>query len=403
VRHIRHICVVGAVAAATILAACGTDPIDSGEASATDTPTETTEDLSASEPVLRFDNWPLYIDVDDDDENLRPTLEAFTEETGIDVEYVEAVNDNDEYYAKISPALSAGQAPGADVFVVTDWMVARLIKQGWLQPLDKDNLSNVEENLDPALASPSFDPERTYSVPWQSGVTGIAYDSEKLPDGVTSWEQLLTDPELAGKVTLLRGMRESLPVLAGAQGGSMESFTEDDVQAALDAVQSAVDAGQIRAFTGNEYVEDLASGNVVAAMAWSGDVFQLQLDNPNLKFVVPEEGGELWSDNLVVPVGATHKSNAEQLMDFYYQPEVAAELAAWVNYISPVPAAKDAMLTLADEEEAEDPEWAADLRELAESPAIFPSGDYLSNVGITRDFTSEEEERYEQAWNEIVN
>jgi spermidine/putrescine transport system substrate-binding protein len=400
VRHV-HITVVAAVAAATVLAACGTDPIE--ESAPTDSPTETTEDLSASEPVLRFDNWPLYIDVDDDDENLRPTLEAFSEETGIEVEYVEAVNDNDEYYAKISPALSAGQAPGADVFVVTDWMVARLINQGWLQPLDKSNLPNVEENLDPALASPSFDPDRTYSVPWQSGVTGIAYDSEKLPDGVTSWEQLLTDPALAGKVTLLRGMRESLPVLAGAQAGSMESFTDEDVQAALDAVQSAVDAGQIRAFTGNEYVEDLASGNVVAAMAWSGDVFQLQLDNPNLEFVIPEEGGELWSDNLVVPAGATHKTNAEKLMDWYYQPEVAAELAAWVNYISPVPAAKDAMLALADEEEADDPEWADELRGLAESPAIFPSGEYLSNVGIARDFTAEEETEYEQAWNEIVN
>lgn len=388
-RHIRQISVVGMVAAATVLAACGTDPVETASDDATEAPSDTTEDVSASDPFLRFDNWPLYIDVDEEDENLRPTLEAFSEETGIEVEYVEAVNDNDEYYAKISPALSAGQAPGADVFVVTDWLVARLIKQGWLQPLDKDNLPNVAENLDPALASPGFDPERMYSVPWQSGVTGIAYDAEKLPDGVTSWEQLLTDPELAGKVTLLRGMREALPVLSGAQAGSMEDFTDDDVQAALDSVQAAVDAGQIRSFTGNEYVEDLASGNVVAAMAWSGDVFQLQLDNPNLEFVVPEEGGELWSDNLVVPVGATHKANVEQLMDWYYQPEVAAELAAWVNYISPVPAAKEAMLEI-------DPE-------LAESPAIFPSEEYLTNVGIARDFSEEEEEQYEQAWNEIVN
>ncbi len=388
-RHIRQVSVVGMVAAATILAACGTDPVESASDEATDAPTETTEDLSASEPFLRFDNWPLYIDVDEEDENLRPTLEAFSEASGIEVEYVEAVNDNDEYYAKISPALSAGQAPGADVFVVTDWMVARLINQGWLQPLDKENLPTVEENLDPALASPGFDPDRTYSVPWQSGVTGIAYNAEELPDGVTSWEQLLTDEELAGKVTLLRGMREALPVLAGAQAGSMEDFADEDVQAALDSVQAAVDAGQIRSFTGNEYIDDLASGNAIAAMAWSGDIFQLQLDNPNIEFVIPEEGGELWSDNLVVPVGATHKANAEALIDWYYQPEIAAELAAWINYISPVPAAKEAMVEI-------DPE-------LAESPAIFPSEEYLSNVGIARDFSAEEEEQYEQAWNEIVN
>jgi len=369
-----------AAVGAPALAACGTDPVTpaAGEA----------KDLSAEEKVLRFDNWPLYIDTDEEDKNLRPTLAAFEEESGISVEYVEAVNDNDEYFAKISPQLQAGQPIGADLFVVSDWLVARLIGLGWLQGLDKDNLPTVESNLDPALASPGFDPDRAYSVPWQSGITGIAFNARELPDGVESWEQLLTDPALAGRVTLLSGMRESLPVLSGAFGSGLASFTDADVETALATVDAAVKAGQIRRFTGNDYVDDLASGNAVAAMAYSGDAFQLQLDDPDIQFVIPTEGGELWSDNMVVPVGATHKTNAELLMDYYYRPEVAAELAAWVNYISPVPAAKQPMADL-------DPE-------LADSPLIFPSENDLSNVGISRDITEDEEKQYETDWNAIV-
>jgi spermidine/putrescine transport system substrate-binding protein len=368
-----------AAAGAPALAACGTEPV---------TPASGGEDLSAEEKTLRFDNWPLYIDVDEDDENVRPTLEAFTEETGISVEYVEAINDNDEYFAKISPQLQAGQPIGADVFVVTDWLVARLIGLGWLQELNQDNLPTVAANLDPALQNPGFDPGRVYSVPWQVGITGIAYNARALPEGITAWDQLLTDSSLAGKVTLFSGMRESLPILAGIQGNGVDAFTDADVEAALAAVQAAVANGQVRRFTGNDYVDDLASGNVVAAMAWSGDAFQLQLDDPDITFVIPDEGGELWSDNLVVPVGATHKTNAELLIDYYYRPEVAAQLAAWVNYISPVPAAKKAM---------------ADIdAELAESPLIFPTEADLSNVRISREITAEEEQQYESDWNAIV-
>ncbi|MGB9374991.1 MAG: spermidine/putrescine ABC transporter substrate-binding protein [Jiangellales bacterium] len=370
-----------AVVGAPALAACGTDPVDT-EAGGT------TDDLSETAKLVRFDNWPLYIDVDEEDPNVRPTLAAFEDSTGISVEYVEAVNDNNEYFAKISPQLSAGQAIGADVFVVTDWLVARLINLGWLQELNPDNLPTVSANLDPALRAPGFDPDRLYSVPWASGITGIAYNAKALPNGISSLDQLLTDPELSGRVTLLSGMRESLPILAGAQGNGLESFTDADVDAAIAKVEQAVASGQIRRFTGNDYADDLANGNVVAALAWSGDAIQLQFDNPDLKFVIPEEGGELWSDNMVVPVGATRKTNVEKLMDWYYQPQIAAELAAWVNYISPVPSAKAAMAEI-------DPE-------LADSPLIFPSESDLSNVGISREITEEEEVRYETDWNSVV-
>jgi spermidine/putrescine transport system substrate-binding protein len=385
-RLLRNTGLAGAAAiGAPALAACGTDPVESAGGG-------TAEDLSESEKIVRFDNWPLYIDVDEEDENVRPTLAAFEEETGISVEYVEAVNDNNEYFAKISPQLQAGQPIGADVFVVTDWLVARLISLGWLQELNQDNLTTVAANLDPALQSPGFDPERQYSVPWQSGITGIAYNAKALPNGITSLDQLLTDPALAGKVTLFSGMRESLPILAAAQGNGLEGFTDADVDAAIAKVQQAVASGQIRRFTGNDYADDLAQGNVVAALAWSGDVAQLQFDNPDLQFVIPDEGGELWSDNMVVPVGASHKTNAERLMDWYYQPEMAADLVNWVGYVSPVPAAKDVLLEYGDEFSLA----------TANSPLVFPSADDLSNVAVSRELTDDEEQRYETDWNAVV-
>jgi spermidine/putrescine transport system substrate-binding protein len=384
-RLIRNTGLVGVAAiGAPALAACGTDPVESAAPSA--------QDVSATDPNLRFDNWPLYIDVSEEDENVRPTLRAFEEETGISVEYVEAINSNEEYFAKISPQLSAGQPTGADVFVVTDWLVARLINLGWLQELDQDNLTTVEANIDPALRDPGFDPGRLFSVPWQSGITGIAYNAKALPDGITSLDQLLTDPALAGKVTLFSGMRESLPILAGAQGNGLEGFTDADVDAAIAKVEKAVADGQIRRFTGNDYADDLAQANVVAALAWSGDVAQLQFDNPDLEFVIPDEGGELWSDNLVVPVGATRKTNAERLMDWYYQPEMAADLVNWVGYVSPVPAAKQVLLDSGDELSVA----------TASSPLVFPSEDDLANVSVSRELTEDEEARYETDWNAVV-
>jgi spermidine/putrescine transport system substrate-binding protein len=225
-------------------------------------------------------------------------------------------------------------------------------------------------------------------VPWQSGLTGIVYNQAAVPGGVTSLQQLLTDESLRGRVTLLSGMREALPLLATAFGSTLEELTEESVEAALTAVEEAVAAGQIRRFTGNDYTADLASGDAVACLGWSGDAIQLQWEDENIQFAIPEEGAELWSDNMVVPVGATHKTNAERLMDFYYDPLVAAELAAWVNYICPVPAAKEAMNDI-------DPELVAE-------PLIFPSAEDLATAGITRDITDDEEQRWTERWTTII-
>ncbi len=388
---LRGMGALGALAAGGSLAGCGTDPVAQPTPGATGGGTAAAPesvDKSDEEKVVTFDNWPLYIDVDEDDPNVRPTLDAFQERTGIQVEYIESINDNDEYFAKISPQLSNGQPIAADVFVVSDYMVAKLIRLGWLQELNHDNLPNVHKNIDPALLNPGFDPGRVYSVPWQSGLTGIVYNRAAVPGGVTSLQQLLTDESLRGRVTLLAGMQESLPILASAYGSSLEELTEESVEAALAAVEEAVASGQIRRFTGNDYTADLASGDAVACLGWSGDALQLQFEDENIEFVIPEEGGELWSDNMVIPIGATHKKNAELLMDHYSDPEIAAQLAAWVNYICPVPAAKEAMAGI-------DPE-------LAEEPLIFPSAEDLANAGIARDLTDDEEQRWTERWTTVI-
>ena len=220
--------------------------------------------------------------------------------------------------------------------MLTDWMAARMIDLGWLQKLDKSNMPNVEANLVPNLASPSWDTSRDYSVPWQSGLTGIAYNA-KLTKEVRSFDELLTRPDLKGKVSLLSEMHDTMLFMLLLEGKPTRRTSPTTSSARRSTGwRSPPTRGQIRAFTGNEYAQDLVKGNVVACEAWSGDIIQLQFDNPDIKFVAPEEGLALWSDNMLVPNKAEHKANAEKLMDYYYQPEVAAELAAWVNYICPV-------------------------------------------------------------------
>lgn len=369
-----------AVVGAQLLAACGTAP-------AKPVTQSQVPDTSDADKRLTFTNWPLYIDVDDDDPNLRPTLEAFESETGIAVKYEESINDNDEFYAKISPQLSTGQAISSDVMVLTEWLAARLKSEGYLQQLDHANLTTVAANLNPALAHPGFDPNRDFTVPWQSGMTGMAYNPKVMPFKPTSYNDLW-DSRLKGRITLFSGMRESLPMLLLANGVPLATFTEADFDNALALLEKQVDSGQVRRLTGNDYTADLVSGDVAACLAYSGDIFQLQFDNPEIEFLLPQEGGEIWSDAMMVPVGSPHKKNAERLMDFYYRPEIAAQLAAWVNYVCPVPAAQ-AELAKIDEE-------------LAKSPLIFPTEADLANVQISRDITPEEEDRWSDAWSAAI-
>jgi spermidine/putrescine transport system substrate-binding protein len=376
---------LGAGAALGGLAGCGVRPayVSPGDRAATD--------VSATDKRLTWANWPLYIDTDDEDARRRPTLEAFEKSAGISVDYVEEINDNDEFFGKISPALMNHQRTGRDLVVVSDWMCARFVRLGWVQEMDRARQPNVTKYLDPLLRSPAFDPGRKYTVPWQSGITGIAYNRRRLGRDIHSVSELWAS-DLKGRVTLLSGLDEAFALLMQGNGVDITRWTADDFHTVCDQVDKQVRKGQIRRFTGNDYIKDLSSGDVLACQAYSGDVIQLQADDPDIRFVVPEEGAELWSESLMVPNLARHKANAERLIDYYYDPEVAADLAAWVNYVCPVPAAQDVLASAKDEETAA----------LAEDPLIFPDTAMRRRLAIARDITSEERVGFAKRWNAIA-
>jgi len=369
-----------AVGAPGLLSACGTDAATQTTDSCKST------DVSDTEKSLHFSNWPLYIDqkkVKQGDKKVTvyPTLKEFQDASGIQVEYVADVNDNAEFFGIVRNQLAECQSTGRDMFALTDYMAARMIELGWMQKLDKANLPNVEANLSESLRSPDWDPNRDYSVPWQSGLTGIAYNSE-LTGEVRSFEELLTRSDLKGKVSLLSEMHDTMIFLLLMEGSDPQDFTADEYGAAIDRLAEVVDSGHVRAFTGNEYAQDLAKGNVVACEAWSGDVIQLQFDNPKIKFIAPEEGLSIWSDNMIVPNKAEHKANAEAWMDFYYDPQNAAELAAWVNYICPVQGAREAM-------EKVDPS-------LVDNALIFPTDDLLADTYSLMALDADTEQDYQR-------
>ncbi|MFB6523541.1 spermidine/putrescine ABC transporter substrate-binding protein [Streptomyces sp. NPDC056401] len=348
-------------------------------------------DRSGSDRSVSFSNWPLYIDTDEEDESRRPTLDAFAEKTGIEVRYTEEINDNDEFFGKISPALMNHQQTGHDVVVVSDWMAARFVHLGWAQKMDRSAQANVSKYLDPQLRSPAFDAGRLHTVPWQSGITGIAYNRKALGREIKSVQDLW-HPDLAGKVTLFSGLDESFSLLMQGNGADVTKWTETDFHRMCDQVESMVKKKHIRRFTGNDYTSDLSKGDVLACQAYSGDAIQLQADNPDIEFVVPEEGGELWAESLLIPNLAPRKANAEALIDFYYDPEMAALLAASVNYVCPVPAAREVLAASDDRETAE----------LAENPLIFPDEDMRKRLVVARDISSAERSSFAKRWNGIV-
>ncbi|MGZ4616133.1 MAG: polyamine ABC transporter substrate-binding protein [Actinomycetes bacterium] len=373
----------GGAAVAATLAACGT----SGTSKTVSTKSQAAKDLSATQKIINWSNWPEYIDVNDKTQK-RPTIDEFTAKTGIKVNYVEDYNDNDEFFAKVKPQLSSGQDTGRDVWCSTDWMVARLIRLGWVQKLDKANIPN-SKNLEPNLQNVEFDPGRAYSLPWQSGFTGIGYNP-KATGGkkIETIDQLLTDPSLKGKVTLLTEMRDTVGLTMLSMGIDPAKFTDDQFNQTIAKLQKAKDAGQIKAFTGNEYGKGLASGDIAACMAWTGDVVQLKPDNPSLGYVLPATGHMLWSDNFVIPNKAKHKKNAETLINYYYDPAVMAKVEDYVNYISPVAGAKEVLVK-------EDPA-------VAENQLIFPSPATLAKSHVFRGLTAAEETKYNKAFQNLV-
>ena len=335
--------------------------------------------------VLNFANWPYYIDVDEKTKK-RPTIDEFKVQTGITINYFEEINDNAEYFAKIQGPLSQGNGIDRDILVLTDnsRFPGLLVNQGWVEKLDKDLIPNIS-NLVDAQASPPFDPNREYSLPWQSGMTGIAWN-EDVTGPVTSVQQLLEDPKLKGKVTMLQELADSVGLVMLQAGDDPTAVTDETFNKAVATVQAAVDSGQIRRFTGNDYAQPLTKGDLAAAVAWSGDIVQLIPDNPKLRWAIPESGGMIWTDNMLIPTGGSVPT-ASTYMNYVYDPAVAAKIAAYIQYVTPVKGAKE--------------ELAKTDPELANNPLIFPDDATLSQVNQF-DSTALDNEDYITAWQGVL-
>ncbi|MEU9665595.1 spermidine/putrescine ABC transporter substrate-binding protein [Streptomyces bobili] len=339
------------------------------------------EDHSAKEKTVSFSNWTEYMDVDEAGKR-HPTLDTFTERTGIKVKYSADINDNNEFFGKIKPQLAAGQETGRDIVVLTDWLAARLIRLGWVQKLDASNLPHAYANLSGQFRSPDWDPGRAYSYPWQGISTVIAYNKKAL-DGVEvkSVSDLLDNPKLKGRVGFLTEMRDSVGMTLLDMGKDPGKFTDDDYAAAIARLQKGVDSGQIRRFTGNDYTSDITSGDFAACIAWAGDVVQLKADSPDIDFLIPDSGYMTSSDNMLIPNKARHKTNAERLIDYYYEPTPAAQLAAYINYVCPVDGVKDALAKI--DEDA------------ANNPLIIPDKAMQAKSHAFRSLSAKEETAYE--------
>lgn len=384
----------GITGAAAVAAACGAGesaPAASegagGDAEAAAPESGAATDMSDSEKVVMWSNWPLYIDYDDE-ETGRPTLDAFQEQTGIAVTYNEDINDNNEFFAKVRTQLEQGQNIDRDLVVLTDWMAALWIQNGYAQKLDKAQIPNAV-NLNPKYMGVSFDPNRDYTMPWQSGFGGLGYNIDGIDNALGTTELVsldqLFDPALKGRVTVLSEMRDTMGCILAWQGADPSNFTTAEFENAIAALTEQVDSGQIRQVTGNDYVAALESGDVIACIGWSGDVYALE---GNFGFSIPESGGMLWTDNMLVPASSTHKKNAEAVINYYYDPVVAAEVAAWVWYICPVDGAQEAMLEI-------DPE-------LAESPWIFPSKEILDQTSVFMELTPEQDVEYQRMFQRAI-
>jgi spermidine/putrescine transport system substrate-binding protein len=329
--------------------------------------------------TITISNWPLYID--------KGTVPAFEKATGVKVNYIEDINSNEEFFNKMQPLLAKGESGGRSIFVLADYMVAKMHQLGYLQELDKSALPNVERNLTASLKHPGFDPNRSYTVPWQSGMTGVIVNTEKAPDVHSICD--LFNPKYKGKVDFLNEVREAVPLVMKCEGVDPNKASESDWMKAIDKVKAAAQSGQIRRFTGNDYARDLTSGDAVAVMGWSGDAVQLQEDNANLEWRMPEEGCMLWSEDMVIPVGAPNPTAAEAWMNFVYEPKVQANIAEYVNYVTPVEGVKEVL--------------AKRNPELAKNQLIFPSASFTKNCSATPVIEGEEEQKVLKAFNAVLN
>jgi spermidine/putrescine transport system substrate-binding protein len=357
-RRLNRLILVGAALAASLaLAACGGgDEVGGGS----------DQDVEVAQPgpvsgEFNISNWVGYVDKGEGN-----AIDKFEQEyPGTTVNYTEDINDNADFFGKIQPLLEQGESGGRSMFVVTDWMAKQMYDLGYLQEIDYADVPNVEENLKESLRSPEFDPERNFSIPWQSGMTGLLVNTKLAPE-VQSVNDLF-DPKYKGKVTVLTEMRDTVPLMLKAEGIDPADATKEEWLEQVDRLQEAVDSGQLRRFTGNDYIQDLSNENVAAVIGWSGDV--ALVENDDVEFRMPAEGCILWSDNMVIPVGAPNTAAALAWADFVYQPEVQAPISDFVRYVSPVQGVEEVNPELAEDILVNPPEeFTADCSTQPEPP-----------------------------------
>lgn len=337
------------------------------------------------ESALLFDNWPLYIDPSED--GAIGSVERFSKASGVKMTYTESYNDNDEYFAKIQPLLGAGQRIEPDLIAPTFWMAGRLISLGWVDKLPLSEMSNLG-NLEDNYVNPPWDPTGEYSLPWQAGTAGIAYNIDVTGREIKSTAELF-DPEFRGKIGMLTEMRDTMGLILMSQGVDISTISSfDQAASSFELLEKAKADGQIRAFTGNDYIDDLVSGNYAACVGWSGDVLQLGKDSPNIRFVVPEEGGTLWADVMVMPKGTENTDAVAKWLDFVYDPVEAAQITAYVQYFSPVKGVQEELAKI-------DPELAA-------NPLVFPDAATAARLKSWANLSEDIDAQFADAFSSIT-
>ena len=364
-------------AASLTLAACGGGGVEGSGGTTTHSVAKAEGKPSGN---LTISNWALYID--------KKTIPDFEQATGIHVHYIEDINSYDEFFGKMQPLLARGESGGRSLMVATDWLAKKMYELGYIQRLDKQALKPALSHLDPDIKAPSSDPNWTFSIPWQGGMTGLIVNKKLAPD-VRSVNAIF-DPKYKGKVEMVSELREVVPLVMKAQGIDPDTATTEDWLDTIDKLKGAVDSGQIRRITGGDYAKDLVDGDATVVIGWAADAIQLQADNPDIQWVMPAQGCMQWWDDWVIPVGAPNPTAAYEWINYTYQPKHQAQIDAWTSAITPVKGVKQIF-------ESTDPQQA-------DNPLIFPSAHYTRNCStpISPPGSLEDQKRVEQAWTSLT-
>jgi len=380
----------GSISLASVLAACGVEGAKKEELGL--------QPLPAQAGELSVANWPLYIDKNGRDEDgniVSGTLDGFAKSTGININYKESINDNEEFFGtQLRSQLGSDTPSDWDIIVMTDWMIAKLIRLGFLEQLHQDKLPNVTANVDDKFKDPWFDPGNVHSYPWAAGLTGIGYDRNKTGRDITSINDLF-DPEFNGHIGMFAEMRDTMNFVFLKNGIDPVTATVEEAEAAQKELIEQ--RPLVRGYYGNDYTDQLASGNLWLTMAWSGDIFALaldQADDQDLRWILPKEGGNRWSDNMAIPRLANHPTDAHEWMNYVYQPEVGTDITEWVWYESPVKGVQELI--------AADGKDKPNMAKLASDPFVWPSEEVLANAYSYKNLSAEEEEVWQDLFDSVI-